>query len=346
MSAEEKPQSYIRARRENGSECIINLIELEDALDGAVPGEALFVPGSGRILFHNADWDDDEQEPILDEVEILEFEPLGSRTRFEWMEEFIYDVHSIPLQSALRDALRHKKPFRDFKDVLLEYPNERQHWFQFEKEKLKAEAVEFIKSLDWEILEILDVRPAAPVVRKVDLAERLPLSEDEHMWILRGAWEVAAHGGRTQLALLLKGSKNKQLLKHGLQMAPPYGRLSFLTIEEIENRIDQVIRRGELRLEFFGDLPLILLTDATWEHLRPWANQRRCEMAAAADDQTLFAFLTDWKQLPRGEQIHLVDTAAGLSPEISQRILKAFHSIAGKEVKVHIEGKLSLRAAQ
>jgi len=256
------------------------------------------------------------------------------------MEEFIGVVRSIPLQSALRNALRQKKPFGKFKDVLVEYPTERQHWFQFEHEKLKAAAVELIESLDWEILEIIDVRPAKSVVHEVDLAERLTLTEEEHEWILRGAWEVATRGGRTQLTLLLKGSKNKDLLKHGLQTSPAYGRLSFLTIEEIENRVDQVIRSGKLRLELFGDLPLILLTDETWEHIRPWAHQRRCEMAAAADDKKLVELVNDWKQLRRAEQIYLVDAAAGLSPGIMQRVLNAFHSVAGREVKTHIENKL------
>jgi len=66
-----------------------------------------------------------------------------------------------------------------------------------------------------------------------------------------GSWEIATSGGRSQLGLLLKGSKDKRLLKHNLQASPAFGQLSFLTLEEIENRIDHVIRKGDLRVEFF-----------------------------------------------------------------------------------------------
>src|SRR6266566_9355212 len=96
-----------------------------------------------------------------------------------------------------------------------------------------------------------------------------------------GRFGNCSPGGRTQLALLLKGSRNKSVLKHHLDHSPAYGKLSFLTIEEIQNRIDQVIRKNDLRVEFFGDLPLIVLTDAAWERVMPWSNAQECSSASA-----------------------------------------------------------------
>ena len=50
--------------------------------------------------------------------------------------------------------------------------------------------------------------------------------------------------------------------------------------------------------------------------------------------------VNDWKNLRRAEQIQLIDAVADLSPEIMHRVLNAFHSVAGKEVRTHIETKL------
>jgi hypothetical protein len=95
---------------------------------------------------------------------------------------------------------------------------------------------------------------------EVDPAARLAPTKEEREWILRGASEIAGKGGRSQLALLLKGSKDKKLLKHNLDHSPVYGKLSFLIIEEIENRIDHLIRKNDLRLESSGDSWNAILT--------------------------------------------------------------------------------------
>ncbi len=162
--------------------------------------------------------------------------------------------------------------------------------------KLKLEAIAWIQSLDWEILEVFDHRPLKDVSIDIDPAQRVPPTREEREWILRGASEIAAKGGRSQLALLLKGSKDKKLLKHHLDHSPAYGKLSFLTIEEIENRIDHLIRKNDLRVEFFGDLPLILLTDSAWEHVRAWSNALECRQAATADERALKRYAASMAQ--------------------------------------------------
>ncbi len=342
------PASYIRARRPDGTECVIDLIELESALEGGAPGEYYFMPDSGEIVFHSTDDlldDDDLEQDDEDEVadtpaDALPLDPVDSRVRFRWMEDFIQTVHSITAKSALSHALRLKKPFRHFKDVLLEYPAVRERWFQFEAEKTKGEAIALIESFDWEILEVADARPQKSISDEVDPAERVPLTSEEYEWILRGAWEIAAKGGRTQLALLLKGSKNKTVMKHGLDQAPAYGKLSFLTIEEIENRIDHVIRKNDLRVEFFGDLPLIVLTDQGWEHVRPWANEHEARVAAAAGERLLNEILLKWRGRRRDEQLDLINAVASIDAENARRVLNAWREIAGKEVRAHIETKL------
>ena len=59
--------------------------------------------------------------------------------------------------------------------------------------------------------------------------------------ILRAADELIATGGRTMLTKVLKGSKDKKLLDHGLSQCPVYGFYRHLTLMEISQRIDYVI---------------------------------------------------------------------------------------------------------
>ena len=337
---------FVRVRHPDGKELTIDLIELEDALQGVSPGDYYLLPNSGRIILISREEiaDESEEAMVPDDEEALPIDTIESRVRFRWMEEFIGTVHSIAAQNALRDALRHKRPFRNFKDALMEFPVLRKKWFQFEALKVKTEAVSLLESLDFEILEIGDPRPLESITEDIDPAENVPLTVEEHESILRGAWQVAAKGGRSQLSLLLKGSKNKSVLKHGLDRSPVYGKLSYLTIEEIENRIDQLIRKGELRTEFFGDLPLILMTDQSWLHIRPWAHEHECHLAACADARKLTEILNNWRNRRREEQHQLLEAMASIQRESATRVLQAWHGLAGKEMRSKIEITLSTLA--
>jgi len=134
------------------------------------------------------------------------------------------------------------------------------------------------------------------------------------------------------------------VLKHGLDQSPVYGKLSYLTIEEIENRIDQFIRKGELLTEFFGDLPLILLTDQSWLRIQPWAHEDECHLAAAADARRLTEILNNWRNRRREEQHQLLEAIASVERESAKRVLQAWHALAGKDMRSKIETALSTLA--
>ncbi|MCL6599270.1 MAG: RQC domain protein [Alicyclobacillus macrosporangiidus] len=108
---------------------------------------------------------------------------------------------------------------------------------------------------------------------------RKALPEHEILLILRAADDIIAQGGRTMLAKILKGSKDKRLLEHELDRCPAYGCFSSLTLDEIMQKIDWMIHHGYLKTEYFGKLPLIVFTDKGWmiereqraeEFLREW----------------------------------------------------------------------------
>jgi hypothetical protein len=67
------------------------------------------------------------------------------------MEAFIATVHDRRLQERLERAISGRGAFRYFKDVLLDYPAERERWFQFKRERLH------LRILDW--LEAYGITP-------------------------------------------------------------------------------------------------------------------------------------------------------------------------------------------
>jgi superfamily II DNA helicase RecQ len=91
------------------------------------------------------------------------------------------------------------------------------------------------------------------------------LTSDEIKAILRAADDLIATGGRSMLAKILKGSKDKNIAKHGLDQSPVYGFYRNYKLAEITRRIDWVIENGYIRIEYSGRLPVIVYTEKGWE---------------------------------------------------------------------------------
>jgi hypothetical protein len=91
------------------------------------------------------------------------------------------------------------------------------------------------------------------------------LPRDELKNILRAADPLILSGGRTLLAKVLKGSKDKKLLEHKLNFNPAYGYFKDLSIDEITAKIDWAILKGFIAIEYDYRLPLIVYTPLGWE---------------------------------------------------------------------------------
>lgn len=153
----------------------IDLSELEMAFDGGSEmisyyldietGEILSVSDEERGLLESIyELYNDEQNQTVDWEEALDKEhvPHWQRERFQDadrvesgfgnrfiaipsedshegyrdMEAFITTEPNPCLQERLERAISGRGAFRYFKDVLLDYPAEREHWFQFKQERL------------------------------------------------------------------------------------------------------------------------------------------------------------------------------------------------------------------
>ncbi len=69
-----------------------------------------------------------------------------SREGYHDMEEFISTVENRRLQDRLWRAIADRGAFRYFKDVLLDYPRERDRWFKFKDERVRQRVREWLES--------------------------------------------------------------------------------------------------------------------------------------------------------------------------------------------------------
>lgn len=102
-----------------------------------------------------------------------------------------------------------------------------------------------------------------PVVLDAGEIKDLPL-EDIRM-ILRGADELISTGGRSMLAKILKGSKDKTIFKYKLNECPAYGYYQDMKLDDISKCIDWMIKEDYLRIEYDYRLPLLVFSEKGWK---------------------------------------------------------------------------------
>lgn len=87
------------------------------------------------------------------------------------------------------------------------------------------------------------------------------------------------------MAKILKGSRDRRVLGHGLNQNPVYGVWHDRSIEEITGIIDLCIVAGFLAVTYSGRLPVLEFTDVGWE----WERRQRVEEFLAEWDRWLDA---------------------------------------------------------
>jgi superfamily II DNA helicase RecQ len=91
------------------------------------------------------------------------------------------------------------------------------------------------------------------------------VSTSEIALILRAADSLIGSSGRTVLAKILKGSKDKRVLLHGLDDNPTYGALKDQSLELITNKIDWCIKNRYLYIDYDGRMPVLHYTETGWD---------------------------------------------------------------------------------
>jgi len=105
-----------------------------------------------------------------------------------------------------------------------------------------------------------------PLIRyRLNPANVQQLPHEDIVAILRAADSMIASGGRTLLTRVLKGSREKSVLAHGLDRNPSYGYYRELATDDVAARVDWMITNGYLAIAYQGQLPVIVFTPRGWE---------------------------------------------------------------------------------
>ena len=80
-----------------------------------------------------------------DEDRFVIIDPTPSSVGWQIMADFIEQLHAGKVRDRLTRAVQHGKPFRRFKDELLNYPDVREDWFAFEYRKMLEIAKDWLE---------------------------------------------------------------------------------------------------------------------------------------------------------------------------------------------------------
>jgi len=137
----------------------IDLDELCEAMeDSSYEHDHYLDLETGEILFISDYMDDEETGKLKDQIEEdsdrYERVPKAeSHEGYEDMEDFIATVEGERLAELLEVAIKGKGTFRRFKDVLLNYPEERERWFEFKDDRMRERALEWLDDIDVSLSE-------------------------------------------------------------------------------------------------------------------------------------------------------------------------------------------------
>jgi len=137
----------------------IDLDELCSAMENSSYEHEYYLDlDNGEILFLSEYMDDEETRKLKDQIEedFDRYERIPkaeSHEGYEDMVDFIATVKDEHLAELLEVAINGKGAFRRFKDVLLNYPEERERWFQFKDDRTQERALEWLDDIDVSLIE-------------------------------------------------------------------------------------------------------------------------------------------------------------------------------------------------
>ena len=171
----------------------------------------------------------------------------------------------------------------------------------------------------------------------LDSGEITHLEFHEIKAILRAADELIATGGRSMLAKILKGSKDKKLLEHELDQCPVYGYYKDFTLTEISHRIDFVIEKGYLDIQYSYRLPVIVYTEKGWETERETYAEELFQKLEELLEGNDFSYVAELKDRNRGMILLLIEKIKNSGNPEFIPLLKTWQYIEYKKVRIEIQ---------
>ena len=155
--------------------------------------------------------------------------------------------------------------------------------------------------------------------------------------ILRAADELINTGGRNLLVKMLKGSKDKKVLEHGLDACPSYGFYKALSLEEIGHRVDWMIEEDYLRISYSGRLPMLVFSEKGWEIERETFAEELFERMRQDAQAGRVTVISEMEQVNRKVITDVLEKVRSRGDRTFIPQLDAWKQGAVKKVKAHIE---------
>ncbi|MCU0288704.1 MAG: UPF0158 family protein [Acidobacteria bacterium] len=144
----------------------INLEDIIDSLELDFPGVRQFLnteTGGVIIISESSDSFDengdlidiDDLDNFLDE-KFIELPKVDSAEGYRDMEAFIETIKNPNLRNKLENALRQRRPFRRFKDVLMGLAEE-ERWYKFKSTRNRKRALEWLAENNLEAFDNTDL---------------------------------------------------------------------------------------------------------------------------------------------------------------------------------------------
>jgi len=127
--------------------------DIEDAITAGFEGAGYYLDlGNGKIemLIDPMYGDEDDRSIALRKrlkkknPNLLAILPMRSHDAFQFMEDFVEDEVPPEAQGVLREMLLRRRPFRQFKDALFDFPDIRERWFKYQRERTILYAVAWL----------------------------------------------------------------------------------------------------------------------------------------------------------------------------------------------------------
>lgn len=183
-----------------------------------------------------------------------------------------------------------------------------------------------------------------PVV--LDAGEIKDLPQEDIRMILRGADELISTGGRSMLAKILKGSKDKTIFKYKLNECPAYGYYQDMKLDDISKCIDWMIKEDYLRIEYDYRLPLLVFSKKGWQIEKETFAQELYQRMCLDVEEKKARVLFEMKEVNRQVVMCVLDKIEKEGTEEFLPYLEAWKMLEVKKVAARIaevEKKISKR---
>lgn len=128
----------------------IDFEELVDAYEDSSVDHVYHIDTkNNELIYYNDALGEPEEvkeklDSCLDDDRFIYISPRLPQDEFFIMETFVYSIENFNVAEKFYKALERKKPFRNFKELLHEYPKFREKWFEFKHNTIKNETINWL----------------------------------------------------------------------------------------------------------------------------------------------------------------------------------------------------------